>query len=391
MTYSIHDTRIVSLSDFVAQLSDLHSRLNEDGTLDQVVAMLDPRTEMRVMTLCYMSRDEQNLPIEMSALLVIPILGGKIAAHRLIVENRATQAADRSVPTHTWNIGTAHALTGSVLLSADLMGFGASVDRPICYIHSQLAARNTIDAILAAQQMMIDTGLIASPLSIINTGHSQGGYDALAVHRYWETEATAEERRLLPLQQSFCASGPYATDEQMEIISRREKYLYGAYMVMNAMSHLHYHHECFDADVTIDDFLTDAARKTGIVERIETKSSGNSALVKDLIAELGLKTSALFREDVYLPEGRIYRMMLAASAKDRLIGGWQPTRPIHFYHATYDECVPVECMYAAQREWEGNPLVTFAQDEWHEEPMVHRYSGGAFHRWILRTCARDIS
>lgn len=383
MTYSIHDPRLVSVADFAAELQRLHPRLNEDGTLQRVAQRLNPKTEMQVMTLHYMSKDEHDMPIEMSALLVLPMLDGQLAAHRMVVENRATQAADCNVPTRNWNIGTAHSLTGSVLLSADLMGFGASLAKPICYIHAGLAARNTMDAIVAAQQMLMDRNLISSPLPVVNTGHSQGGYDALALHRYWETQATADERRMMPLVESFCASGPYATDEQMEIISRRERYLYGAYMVMNAISHLYYHSECFDADVTIADFLTDKARETGIVERILDKSYGNAELVKDLVAAIGIKTAALFREDVYLPTGRLYRMMMDASIKDRLIGGWQPTRPIRFYHATYDECVPVECMYAAQREWGANPLVSFVEDDFKQDAMVHKYSGGAFHRWVL--------
>lgn len=374
---------ICSLKDFVEKLTSLHPRLAEGDELATAVSHLSPETVFGVRNFTYASRDEKGQPVTMSALMVLPMVGKQLVATRLVLENRATQAADKNVPTRCWNIGTVHALSGSVLVSPDLMSFGASVDRPLCYIHAGLVARNTVDAVVAAQQYLIDNQLVTSPLPVVNTGHSQGGFDALAVHRYWETEASEEERRLIPLEASFCGSGPYVPDEQMEIISRKEKYLYGAYMVMNAMSHLYYHADCFEPGVRIEDFLTQKALETGIVERIAAKNSGNAELVKDLAAAIGIKTASLFQESVYQPDGALYQQMLAASRCDRLIGGWQPTRPITFYHATHDECVPVECMYAAQREWPSHPLVRFVEDEWHEETLVHRYSGGVFHRCVL--------
>lgn len=371
-----------SLSDFVRTMGDMHSRLRP--TIDDVAARLPQHSTITAVTFHYQTTDHLRQPVTMSALMLIPRLAGEFTAERLFIENRATQAANKSVPTRQWNIGCAHVLTNSVLVTADLMSFGASVDRPVCYVHAGMAARNTVDAAIVAQHLLMECfGLTKKPLPVYNSGHSQGGFDALAVHRYIETQATAEERRMLPLVQSCCASGPYVPDVLMDIVSKREKYLYGAYMVLNAMSHLTYHAECFEPDLTIDDYLTPAAKEAGIVEMIASKEHTNVELVKAAAAALGTRTAALFVEDVYKPDGRIFAMMMKASQQDRLIDGWTPSLPIFFYHATQDECVPVECTRAAEEAWGNCPIVHFEYDDYADDPMAHRYSGGAFARKVL--------
>lgn len=377
-----------SLAEFVEYMGSHHARLLP--TLQLVAARLPEQMVIRALSYEYPTLDEKGLPIVMSALMLLPMLDGRISADSLWLENRATQSAMQSVPTRSWNIGEAHVLQNRVLVSPDLMSFGASSDRPICYCHSGLAARNTVDAVLAAQQIIIDRFGIAEPLPVINSGHSQGGFDALAVHRYIETQATDEEKRLFPLVRSYCADGPYVPDVLTRIVAAQDKYLYGAYMVMNAMSHLSYHPECFAPTVTIDDFLTDEARQLGIADTIARKDVPNKELVKMVIGALGLRTSALFVPDVYQPQGSLYQSIMRCSEAERLIDDWKPTLPIYFYHAHADECVPVECMQEVEKAWGNLSNVTFVDDTTpiDEIPnrMAHAYSGGVFHRYLLESC-----
>lgn len=371
-----------TLDEFVTRMRALHSRL--EPTLTEVGQSLPAGTTFTALTFNYSTLDEMGQPITMSSLMVVPMLGGTFSAPRMVLENRATQAADKSVPTRQWNIGTVHALSNSVLVSPDLMSFGASVARPVCYCCAALAVRNSVDAVIAAQQILQhELHLTEAPLPLYNTGHSQGGYDALALHRYLETQASEEELFYLPLVRSYCASGPYAPDVLTDVVGARGKYIYGAYMVLNAMSHLHYHAECFSPDVTIDDFLTPAAKELGLVERIAAKETSNAELVKLTTSAVGTRIDALFVPDAYLPEGRIAQMMQQASKKERQIDGWKPQKPIHFYHARYDECVPVECLYAALEAFADCKNITYEVDDTAPDMFVHRYSGGAFHRQRL--------
>lgn len=386
MNYHILSTQDHSLEAFVSTMEGLHPRLLP--TLREVAALLAPDTTIRAVTYDYPTADEKGLPITMSALMLLPIENGRLIADTLWLENRATQSAEQNIPTRKWNIGEAHVLTHNVLVSPDLMSFGASLDRPICYCHSGLAARNSVDAVLAAQTLLQAEYGCVSPLPVINSGHSQGGFDALAVLRYMETEASEQERQQMPILRTHCADGPYAPDVLTRIIAAQDKYLYGAYMVMNAMSHLHYHSECFEPGVTIDDFLTEAARELGIAETIASKTVGNSDLVKTVIGALGLRTAALFREDVYQPEGALYQAIMRCSVAERLIDGWTPRTPVTFYHAHFDECVPVACMQEVERVWGTLPNVKYEDDMTPAEDipnrMVHNYSGGVFHRALLK-------
>ena len=383
--YSILNTREYTLQEFRDIMNAKHPRLQP--TLDEKVDLLPHDITISELVYHYQSSDENGKPIMLSALMLIPKQGGAFTAERLWLENRATQSADKNVPTHNWNIGEVHVLNNMVLVSPDLMSFGASIHKPICYCHAGLAARNSVDAVIAAQHILRDLGYVNQPLSVYNSGHSQGGFDALSVHRYMETEATEDENVFFPLEHSFCADGPYTPDIQTQIVLSREKYLYGAYMVMNAMSHLHYHSDYFEPGITIDDFLTDAAKELQIASLIEKKEVGNKELVKYVMESLGTRTSNLFVPDAYLPDGKLYDMVMRCSKADRLIDGWMPSKPIYFYHAHYDECVVVECLQAVKMVWGHLPNVMIDDDltpiENIPNKMVHAYSGGVFHRRLL--------
>lgn len=388
MTNSYHITseQEYSLAEFVRIMESAHPRLQP--AINEVAARLSSDSTITAVCYDYPTHDLQQQPLDMSALMLILREGGKFSADHLWLENRATQSADSNVPTHKWNIGEAHVLRHHVLVSPDLMGFGASIERPICYCCGELAARNSVDAVIAAQTILMKHyQLIDSPLPVLNSGHSQGGFDALAVHRYMETIATEEEKQLFPLERTWCADGPYAPDIVTAVCSQWEKYLYGAYMVMNTMSHLNYHSECFEPDVKIEDFLTDEGLELGIVQTIAEKQTGNKELVKIVVGALGMRTSKLFKEDVYRTDGRLYGMLMRCSMAERQIDGWTPTLPISFYHVHADECVPVEATMEVKRLWGHLPNVNFEIDmtplEDIPNKMAHAYSGGIFHRRLL--------
>lgn len=384
--YRITSEQDYPLSEFVSIMESAHPRLQP--AIDEVADRLPSDTTITAVCYEYPSLDEHQQPLDMSALMLILREGGEFSSEHLWLENRATQSSDSNVPSRKWNIGEAHVLRHHVLVSPDLMSFGASIDRPICYCCGELAARNSVDAVVAAQAMLMEHyRLITKPLPVLNSGHSQGGFDALAVHRYMETKATDAEKRLFPLVRTWCADGPYAPDVVTEVCSRWEKYLYGAYMVMNTMSHLNYHPDCFEADVRIEDFLTDEGKQLGIVQAITEKQTGNKELVKIVVGALGMRTSKLFKADVYQPDGRLYGMLMRCSVAERQIDGWRPSLPISFYHVHADECVPVETMLEVQRLWGELPNVTFEDDmtplEDIPNKMAHAYSGGVFHRRLL--------
>lgn len=384
--YNLISTREFSLGEFVTQMESMHPRLVP--TIHEAAAKLSVQSVITEIRYAYPTLDEHQVPMWMSSLLLVLRQGEKFQADHLWLENRATQTADKDVPTHKWNIGEVHVLRHGALVSPDLMSFGTSIDRPICYCHGALAARNTVDAVIAAQAILQnELGLTSEPLPVLNSGHSQGGFDALAVLRYMETMATEEEKRWVRIDKTYCADGPYAPDVVTRIGCKMEKSIYGAYMLLSAISHMNYHSDYFASDVTIEDFLTEEARALHLPEVIARKELGNKELIRLIVSSLGTKTSRLFSESAYREGGRLYEIIMRCSEAERQTDGWKPTSPVAFYHAHADECVPVEVMYEAQKCWGNLPNVSFDEDmtpiEEIENGMAHTYSGGIFHRRLL--------
>lgn len=386
MNYRITSEQTYPLADFVRIMDGHHPRLQP--ALNEVAAKLPGSITITSIHYDYSSTDLHNQPVQMSSLMLVMLDGGKLKGDHLWLENRATQSSDSNVPTHMWNIGEVHVLRHGVLVSPDLMGMGTSIGRPVCYLCGKLAARCTVDAVIAAQLILSQHyHLTEAPLPVLNSGHSQGGFDALAVHRYMETTANDEEKRLFPLERSWCASGPYAPDVVNEVVCNRDKYLYGAYSVLNVMSHLNYHPECFAPDIKIEDFLTEEGIRTGIVETIASRKVGNKDLVKIVVDALGTRLSKLFKSEACKRGEQLYDMVDRCAKAERQIDGWSPALPISFYHLHADECVPVESMLEVKRLWGHLPNVTFEDDMTaiDEIPnrMGHAYSGGVFHRRLL--------
>lgn len=388
MKYEIYQTSEYTLAEFVTRMETMHPRLVP--AIGEVAAELAEDSTITEICYTYSTLDEKQQAITMSSLLLVLRENGQFDADHLWLENRATQSANKNVPTQKWNIGEVHVLRHHVLVAPDLMSFGASIDRPICYLCGALAARNTVDAVIAAQTILQnDLHLISEPLPVFNSGHSQGGFDALAVLRYMETQATEEERKFVRIERTWCADGPYAPDVVVAVGCRQETNLYGAYMVMNTMSHLYYHHECYDPDVTIEDFLTDEAKALHLPEAIRTKEVGNKDLVKMTIGAIGMKLARLFTEDALSENGRLYQMTDRCSKAERQIDDWQPKTPVSFYHVEVDECVPVEATQEVEQVWGNLPNVTFEYDKTPlseiEKGMAHAYSGAVFHQRLLKT------
>ena len=224
-------------------------------------------------------------------------------------------------------------------------------------------------------------------------GQNKSDYDKKKFHTVLFDKITKISRfckvalKKFPLERSWCASGPYAPDVVNEVVCSRDKYLYGAYSVLNVMSHLNYHPECFAPDIKIEDFLTEEGIRTGIVETIASRKVGNKDLVKIVVDALGTRLSKLFKSEACKRGEQLYDMVDRCAKAERQIDGWSPELPISFYHLHADECVPVESMLEVKRLWGHLPNVTFEDDMTaiDEIPnrMGHAHSGGVFHRRLL--------
>lgn len=82
--------------------------------------------------------------------------------------------------------------------------------------------------------------------------------------------------------------------------------------------------------------------------------------------------------------GEIYKSLYAASADDGLLDGWQPKIRIKFFHATNDDCVPVECTRKAQDAFAGNNNVRFEYDDTPAQQFLHSAMQVKFYQNVIK-------
>lgn len=345
-----------------------------------VKSLLSENLRLKIIDYIYESSDGKGGKTKLSAQLIVPTIDGRVTKEYLILDNRATQMADRDVPTNKLFIGSVLALTGSPVVTADLLGYGTSISLPFSYICRHTAAVNTVDAALVAQQMLhskwLGLNLNNKVLPLLSEGYSQGGYDALAVQRYLETEASKEVRDQLPLKKTRCGAGAYNPRDFLKEVLTWEDYRYSPYIVACIIGYINYHPELFPKGFTINDVLSEKLRKSDLVAMINSRQYDNEE-IKGYVADyLGgdVRVSDILSEDLINPETELHKSCLKAAEYDGLLQGWNPIGPIDFFHARNDDCVPVQCTYAAEEAFRGCDNLTFQYLDTPAVPGLHSMS-----------------
>ena len=370
-------------------LDSLSSSFESKEAAKSFAATVPQNMTFESLTVNYTSVDQNGKDVTLSGIVIIPKIGGKFTAGKIALNNRATQLSNSDVPSHNWNCGTIIAARNYVLVSSDLIGFGASVDRPVNFCCNHLAGRNSLDLVIAAQQILHEEqrglGLGGRILPFINTGYSQGGYSALAVHRYWECNATETETQMAPLERSFCGAGPYSLNEMMDFHFGNGTSLYTPYLVLGLMSAMDYHPELFTG-YKIEDFLAPEATEMKLVDKIREKKTGNQALIVYVLLKTGIAHSLdhIFKKEVMTKGTELNNVVSNGIAAENVLTGWIPAkRPIKFYHAYEDDCVPSTCTMAAEKAFKSSTQVDFIWDSSKKALLLHATVEKYFNEWLL--------
>lgn len=385
--YEVTNMSEFTAEEFVDSLCQVEEAAAEH--MGMVTQMIPKGTTVTIIDYLYESSDGQGGKARLSAQLLVPETKGRVRNESLIIDNRATQIADADVPTNQLNVGAVLCLSGAPVVTADLLGYGASVHLPISYNCYHTAGVNTVDAAVVAQQMLhskwLGLGLKTRTLPVYNEGYSQGGYDALAVQRYLETEASRSVVAQLPLKKTKCGAGAYDQRAFLEAVMKWEDYAYSPYIVTSVISFMNYHRELFPDDFTIESILNEKVRNSQLVERINSKLYGDRA-IKDYVLEIldgDISMSNLFDEDLINPNGKLHKICMEVAGHETIMDGWKPKAPVDFFHAKNDDCVPVECMYAAREAFKDCHNVTFEEYDAPAVPSLHSLSYVRFITGIL--------
>lgn len=291
----------------------------------------------------------------LSGQVVIPTLNGSLISNKMVVDNRFTVLNNAEVPTNKMNVGAVAALTGSPVVTCDMLGYGSSISRVLNYHCHHYSSRNTVDAALAAETILhsqqMNLNLNNKILSVYNAGYSQGGFGALSFLKYMQEEATDEEKELLPVIKTVCGAGAYDIDVMFENIvdDADNMYPYYGYLAAALITSTHYHADVYGG-LSVEDLFTEKAKASGLIQMTNSKQYGTDDISEAFATAMDndYRPGQVFVPSLADHNGELRKTVRKAAALESLVTGWTPKTPIHFYHARNDEAVTAKCADAAR-------------------------------------------
>jgi len=302
----------------------------------------------------YESIDEQGKPVTLSARVCWgkDIIGEEISPKYMLLCPHSTIASDSEAPTKNASLENAMLQGDRLLIMPDYLGYGASKDRVHPYINHDLCTRNSIDALKAGYKVFADMGKVAMhpDWRLYVAGCSQGGANALAIHKWLDTHLDFAQR--WRFEYSYCACGPYSPVVTFQEYFKQEKLDYPIVLPLTLKAMFAAYPEIL-GKWKEEDFYSEAylKHKSVVDYMISSKEYASSAINKEIFkmfphkGEAGIKDGEqiwltdMLNPEVTNPESAMSKALFKCLDKNDLTKGWQPVHPIHLYHGKSDTYV----------------------------------------------------
>ena len=309
----------------------------------------------RTVDYTYESIDEQGKPVTLSARAVwgvFILLGKEIRPDYIVLAPHLTIADDLSCPTNGANIENLFMKGDKLLILPDYLGFGVSKDRVQPYINHELCARNSIDALKAGYKVFRD--LTKAPLEddwkLYVAGPSQGGANALAIHRWLDEHDDFATRWRFAY--SYCGSGPYSPPITFEKYYEQQILVYPVVMPLVIKAMLAAYPDIL-GKWKEEDFYSESylAHKDAIDLMVNSKDYTAGEInnyifgiyphkgEKDINGGKEIWMSDMLSDKALDRESEMNKAFFKCLEKNDLTKGWTPKRPIHLYHGRHDKIV----------------------------------------------------
>ena len=291
----------------------------------------------------YPSKDADGKPATISGVIIIPaeIADGTAPCDGILLFNRATLSSIDDAP----STGNAQLLNGLIanplkpnyiLVMSDFIGYGSSKDYPSFYHSGDVNARNSLDGLLAAKQLLNDKA-ISQGKYLFNLGFSQGGSETLYVAKLRDMEY---KDKGITFTKSFAGGGP--TDyivAYKEYVERDwcEDCKDVVMMLISAVENLHLKIDYKD--------LFKEPLASGAKEYVKTKSKGT---LSDYGVSMKDSLSHLLQPAYMNLESNEAKALIEELKKINLMNGWEPdtTQKYFIEHSRHDDFVPIQCVRA---------------------------------------------
>lgn len=311
----------------------------------------------RKYVLHYASIDALGRPLTLSEVVVVPVgIGWDFRPEKVFLSSHITLFADTQRPTGPHpDFLTGMASAGAVFICPDLQGYGVSADRIHPFLCHPVLARQTLDGVFAALDMLEDEGIVLQEhFKFYNGGYSEGGSIALAVHRLIENGCSREQRERLHLSRSYCYSGAYSPLETFHWYVGQEQVYYVCALpfIVDAMTASFPH---LMRGIRTQDYFSRKFLDAGILEMVRSKQYGQDQIMDRIREEVGVRMDELLSQAALNPASPQVKALERALAACELTSGWAPESPVYLCHARADDYVPfVNALLALDGLGEGN-------------------------------------
>lgn len=332
-----------------------------ESALEQALGT-DIQIGFRKVTYTYPSTDVKDDPITLSAAAFwfgyfVDNVWNDLQPDNICLMEHYTITSDAETPTNTFAMEMF--ITGNTLtIMPDYIGYGISKELPHPYLHHDVCAINSIDALTAGYNLFDNQGKcgMAQGWKLYLAGASQGAANAIAVHKYMDTHPDLATK--WNFASSNCSSGPYSPVVTIDKYLTDGKVAYPVVfpLVMKTM---------FDSYPEIMGNFTEEmayavnylAAKAEIEKMIADKEHNTAAINQVFIDKVrktidaSLADNEIYLTDILSPEmldkeSPLCKAFYRCLDKNDLTKGWTPIHPMKLHYSPYDAVVPQENSHA---------------------------------------------
>ena len=265
-----------------------------------------------------------------------------------------TIGSDKECPTKKHTLEAAAIVGDNLLIMPDYIGFGFTKERVQPYINHNLCAQNCIDALEAGYKLFKEktSASLEKDYKLYVIGASQGGGNALAVHKWLDTHpAFADKWRF---DYSYCCAGPYDPALTFQKYFQQKKHPYPCVFPFVIKSMMAAYPDILgkwkEEDFYSEDYVS--KHKSLMDQLIASKEYDCDAINKKFFewyphtGDKNIKggkeiyLSDILSDEVQDENSEMYKALFKCLDDNNLTKGWTPTHTIKLYHGEGDDIVP---------------------------------------------------
>ena len=305
----------------------------------------------RFWTYHYKSKDEFGKDIWLSAKVAWGRYWWWFSWHDLDPDNiylweHYTILSDAECPTRSSCSLEMSMLGDNLMIFPDYIGYGYTRDKLHPYLNHEVCAINSIDAMEAGYELFMkhkeSDANMESDWRMYVLGCSQGGANALAVHKYLDTHpALASKWRF---DYSYCCAGPYNPAVTMDYYYSTSSLSYPVIIPIVIKSMLHCYPDVLgkweEKDFYSAKYLEIKDQMDKLISDKETESKPLIQKMKDLMGLETISVKDILSDSALNKSSEMTKALYTCLRKNDLTSGWTPSHMIKLYHSKGDDIVP---------------------------------------------------